>query len=409
MVHPDVFSKQVVSPNVQGVVVSPNVQGVVKPIDVGNDFKNTQEFESRDQMLQWIRMETYKLGFGVVIRRSYNGSNRKCAFVTMICERSEKYRTPLRIFKRDDTGIRKYDCPFKYLTSKTLKGDKIEMQQLLKLLDDNNYLPKYRTCDDGVNVRDIFWTHPDSIKLFNTFPTVLILDSTYKTNKYKLPLLEMVDVTSTEKTYLVGFSFLVCEKEDSFTWALEVSHNKEYEKSGKPAVETKQIEFEDGKMVKAGVVKEKIVCAWTDNVRHLKNTITNRVESVYATLKNWLGNSKGDLCRDWDSGNPMIQTQHNEIQTTFGRSITILEQLFKDNILYSRLVGYISRASSDSVECGCIIVKTYGLPCACVIAKNVKLGHPIRMDEVCTHWKRLRFDGDGCMDDGKSNISILTE
>ena len=37
----------------QGVVVSQNVQSVVmKAIDVGNDFKNKQEFESYDQILQ---------------------------------------------------------------------------------------------------------------------------------------------------------------------------------------------------------------------------------------------------------------------------------------------------------------------------------------------------------------------
>lgn len=70
MVHLDVFSKQVVSPNVQGVVVSPNVQGVfVKAIDVGNNFENKQKFESRDQMLQWIHTEAFKLGFDVVIGR----------------------------------------------------------------------------------------------------------------------------------------------------------------------------------------------------------------------------------------------------------------------------------------------------------------------------------------------------
>ncbi|CAK8562203.1 unnamed protein product [Lathyrus sativus] len=96
------------------------------------------------------------------------------------------------------------------------------MQQLLKLLDDNSYVSRYRTCDNGVTVRDIFWTHSNSIKLFNTFSTVLILHSTYKTNKYRLLLFEMVGVTSTEKTYVVGFAFLECEKEDNFTWALEV-------------------------------------------------------------------------------------------------------------------------------------------------------------------------------------------
>ena len=88
------------------------------------------------------------------------------------------------------------------------------------------------------------------------------------------------------------------------------------------------------------------------------------------------------------------------------------------------MIGNISRAGlnyifheakraesvgSDSAKCGCTIVKTYGLPCACVIAKKLKLGEPIRTDEVCSHWKRLRFDDDDCMEGGKSNISILTE
>ncbi|CAK8562949.1 unnamed protein product [Lathyrus sativus] len=96
------------------------------------------------------------------------------------------------------------------------------MEQLLKLLDDNNYVSMYQMCEDGVTVRDIFWTHPDSIKLFNMFPIVLIIGSMYKTNKYKLPLLEMVGVTSTKKTYYVGFAILESKKEENVTWALEV-------------------------------------------------------------------------------------------------------------------------------------------------------------------------------------------
>ena len=89
-------------------------------------------------------------------------------------------------------------------------------------------------------------------------------------------------------------------------------------------------------------VNEKIVCAQTDQVRHLGNTTTNRVESAHATLKIWLENNKGDLCGDWDPVNQMIQNQHNEMHTLFGQSITVLEHIFKDNNLYSQLVGNIS-------------------------------------------------------------------
>ena len=96
------------------------------------------------------------------------------------------------------------------------------MQHLLKCLDDNNYVSRHRVCDDNVSVRDIFWTHPSSIELFNTFPTVLMIDSTYKTNKYRLSLLEIVGVTSTDITFSVGICFMECEKEDNVTWVLRV-------------------------------------------------------------------------------------------------------------------------------------------------------------------------------------------
>lgn len=120
----------------------------------------------------------------------------------------------------------------------------------------------------------------------------------------------------------------------------------------------------------------------------------------------------------------MIQDQHNEIHTSFGHNITMLKHIFKDNNLYSHLVGNISRAGlnyifhetkraenvdSDSSKCGCKLMKIYDCSRACLIYKKVKLHSPIRMDEVCTHWKRLRFDDDGVMKYDKSNISILTE
>ncbi|XP_050908713.1 uncharacterized protein LOC127122416 [Lathyrus oleraceus] len=287
MVHPDVFPKQVISPNVQGVVV--------KVVDVGNKFKNGQEFEFRDQMLQWIHMEASKLEFGVVIGRSDNGSNRRCAFVTMTCERSEKYITSLRIFKRDDIGSIKFSHPsvyrlmpeekkyvadmtlnlvqpknklatlkwkrpgnisnikqvynIRYQTNKALRGDRTKMQQLLKLLNDISY------CIGTERAR----------------------------MELLLPLLEMVGVTSTKNTYSVGFSYFECEKEDNFTWVLEVCRTLLKDQGEMPKVIV--TDHDTVLMKSAAKVKEKIICAWTDNVRHLGNTTTNRVEFAHATLK----------------------------------------------------------------------------------------------------------------------------
>ena len=49
---------------------------------------------------------------------------------------------------------------------------------------------------------------------------MLICDTTYKTNKYCLPLLEIVGITSTSMTFIVAFSYLSSEKTNNFEWTL---------------------------------------------------------------------------------------------------------------------------------------------------------------------------------------------
>lgn len=71
-------------------------------------------------------------------------------------------------------------------------------------------------------MRDILWAHPDSITLLNKFHLVLVMDSTYKTCKYHLPLLEIVGVTLTGITFSVAFAYLQSERGNNFVWALKM-------------------------------------------------------------------------------------------------------------------------------------------------------------------------------------------
>ncbi|XP_050876358.1 uncharacterized protein LOC127080069 [Lathyrus oleraceus] len=175
MVHPNVFPKQVVSLNVKGVVV--------KAVDVDNQFKNEQEFEFCDHMLQLIRTEASNMGFEVVIEKSNNGSDRRCAFVTMtvnvisdlhnhdLCEKlvdhpivfhlmaEEKEcvtdmilnlvqpkNIPVTLKRKRPKNVSniKQVYNIRYQTNKALRRNRTEMQSLLKLLDDNSYVSRYR-------------------------------------------------------------------------------------------------------------------------------------------------------------------------------------------------------------------------------------------------------------------------
>ncbi|XP_057424905.1 protein FAR1-RELATED SEQUENCE 5-like [Lotus japonicus] len=101
------------------------------------------------------------------------------------------------------------------------RGQLSEMQHLMRLLEEDGYTQWSRTKEDSTVIRSLFWAHPVSIKLFNQFPTVVLLDSTYKTNKYMIPLLEMVGMTLVGFTYTIGFGYMCNEREPEVTRALE--------------------------------------------------------------------------------------------------------------------------------------------------------------------------------------------
>lgn len=68
--------------------------------------------------------------------------------------------------------------------------------------------------------KDIFFTHPISIDLLRVFPYMIFMDFTYKTNKYKLMLIEIIRVTSTYRIFYIACAYLEFERDDNCHWVL---------------------------------------------------------------------------------------------------------------------------------------------------------------------------------------------
>ena len=101
----------------------------------------------------------------------------------------------------------------------------------------------------------------------------------------------------------------------------------------------------------------------------------------------------------------MLANQFGEIQSSFGRCITVLEHRYKDVNLYSGLGGHMSRQVMNYIfveeehgrktlciekkTCGCVQRTSYGLPCACFIAMKICHNKPIRLDEIHPLWHKL--------------------
>ncbi|GJZ57347.1 protein FAR1-related sequence 5 [Tanacetum coccineum] len=68
----------------------------------------------------------------------------------------------------------------------------------------------------------LFIIHPLSLKLARIFSNVFVMDCTYKTNKYKMPFLDIIGVSCFNTSFYSGFVFLKKEDKDSYVWALKV-------------------------------------------------------------------------------------------------------------------------------------------------------------------------------------------
>ncbi|KAL8519809.1 hypothetical protein ACS0TY_010664 [Phlomoides rotata] len=283
--------------------------------DYTDIFTTTALFESRDELIKWVRDAAKPHRMVVVIKRSDNGFGKKKARLLLGCERGGEHREvkgrslksnvdetddmcdltdELDGIKKSkkirDTRTKKCGCQFllrgrqvefigdwdleviceghsyagrltkeeeeyvidmsttniapkiimKQLKTKFKENSSImkniynactkhmvveragrsQIQYLMGKLKDHKYLYLHKRCEKTDTIRDLFFAHPKSIDLVSAFPKVLLMDCTYNTNRYRMPLLEIVGVTPTNLTFCVACAFMNAEREDNYTWPL---------------------------------------------------------------------------------------------------------------------------------------------------------------------------------------------
>jgi hypothetical protein len=58
-------------------------------------------------------------------------------------------------------------------------------------------------------------------RYLKAYPDLLFLDCTYKTNKYGMPLLNMININACQQSFCIAFAFLNSEAKQDFIWALD--------------------------------------------------------------------------------------------------------------------------------------------------------------------------------------------
>ncbi|KAI5663233.1 hypothetical protein M9H77_22556 [Catharanthus roseus] len=238
----------------------------------------------------------------------------------------------------------------------------------LAVQSERGYTVFHRNCEESNVLSDIVVAHPTSIAMIRTWPYVLIMDTTYKTNKYNISLLEAVGMTLTGKNFTVAIIFMCNEQATTYRWVLQqikhIDHNvlvkltemvKDEEvaqrfvnSSWKKLInEIDKIEYQR----KLEVLKTR----WKSrpdflHVLHFGVETTNRAESEHSMLKVWLSMCHGDLDTVFLNIDSLIQGQIAEIKYTL--KISKLKEKYgaKSNAILKNLSNKLIPIREEDVD-----------------------------------------------------------
>jgi len=96
------------------------------------------------------------------------------------------------------------------------------MEVLFSRMKEDGFYYRYEVEPDTQKLLYLFWAHPGTSAQYRRHPEILGMDCTYKTNKYKLPLLNIVALTGFNTVLLVAQCWLPREREQDYVWARSI-------------------------------------------------------------------------------------------------------------------------------------------------------------------------------------------
>ncbi|CAN1248903.1 PKS-NRPS hybrid synthetase cheA [Linum perenne] len=101
------------------------------------------------------------------------------------------------------------------------RGGRNHTQHMLALATQYQYVVFFYQSVESASVTHVFMAHPEAVKLHRAYPYVVLLDSTYKTNRYGYPLVELIGITPVGKSFTIAYVIMKDESIDIYKWVLE--------------------------------------------------------------------------------------------------------------------------------------------------------------------------------------------
>jgi hypothetical protein len=94
------------------------------------------------------------------------------------------------------------------------------IQALVEQLGVEDFVWHVQADNEG-HVTQLFFAYKDALTLYESYPEVLLIDCTYKTNRYRMPLCVIAGITGVNTTFIVAMAFLKQERECDYSWVLD--------------------------------------------------------------------------------------------------------------------------------------------------------------------------------------------
>ncbi|KAI5672004.1 hypothetical protein M9H77_12368 [Catharanthus roseus] len=317
-----------------------------------------------------MKVNTYLIVTRYLSSRTSN--RRPC--VTLGCKRggANKPRTKPKVDDEEEEVLKKRRGPYGLKSVKIynvvakIKKNMMQGQNMVEkvlcLCAQQGYTVFYRNCNDNNVLSDIVVAHPTSIQMMRTWSYVLIMDTTYKTNKWVIQQIKHLyfsNAMSTDNQQDVNaHGPELIKDEEVASWFINGSWHRLLN-------EIDEQEY----LRKLDVLKAK----W-------QRSIDSPIESQITDIKSSLEYSRVKEKFNAKS-NPILMNISSKI------SHLALKKIWVEIKRAPEIIDYPKN------KCGHYMRTSHGLPCSCKLITRFKHMLPIQLVDIKAFWKTLEIGG----------------
>ncbi|KAK9735247.1 hypothetical protein RND81_04G193500 [Saponaria officinalis] len=94
-------------------------------------------------------------------------------------------------------------------------------QHMLASATEAGYVQYREVNNETAQLTHIFMAHSEAIRMYRSYKFVVGNDSTYNTNTYNFPLVEMIGMTPTNQNFDISYAIMEGESKEDYVWMLE--------------------------------------------------------------------------------------------------------------------------------------------------------------------------------------------